>query len=154
MAAAGVAAIALTGCTARNGAGVAVGVDASGAQIGVMLVCQGHIDGVTIYRGSKDYAKWTAVGGAPAVSTWNFESGGHGWVVTKVPRLATEGEYTIYGWTKNNSWSAGGLDFTVAQLNQLRPGQVLYFGPDGKDAVTPLADFTAHGCEPNWGGPS
>jgi hypothetical protein len=146
-------AIALAGCTVRQGAVVAIGADANGARIGVLLVCRGHIDGVTVYRGSKNYAKWTAVGGAPAVSTWNLETGGDGWVVTQVPQLATDADYTIYGWTKNNAWSAGGLDFTVSQLNQLRPGEVLYYGPSGKDAIAPLADFTAHGCEPNWGGP-
>jgi hypothetical protein len=153
MAATGAAAIALTGCTVKEGAVVAVGVDATGARIGVMLVCRGHIDGATVYRGSKDYGKWTAVGGAPAVSTWRFASGGDGWTVTKVADLTPGVEYTIYGWTKNNSWSAGGLAFTVSQLTQLRPGQVLYFGPGGKDTVAGLADFTAHGCEPSWGGP-
>jgi hypothetical protein len=153
IAAAGLAVISLAGCTVNFGSVVAVGVDTTGAPVAVMLVCHGHIDRAGIYRGNKKVAQWTAIGRAAPVSTWTLASGGDGWTVNKAPLLLDGVTYEMDGWTKNNSWSAVGPDFTLAQLHQLEPGQVLYSDSDRKDGVAQLDEFTAHGCEQSWGGP-
>ena len=43
-------------------------------------------------------------------------------VQTRMTKLPPETSYTLYGWTHDNSCSAAGVEFTLKDLKQLRPG--------------------------------
>ena len=45
----------------------------------------------------------------------------------RLPRARQPGRsYPLYGWTRDNSSSTGDVTFTLADLEQLNPGQVRY----------------------------
>lgn len=62
--------------------------------------------------------------------------------------------YTLYGWTKDNSWSAASVEFSPEDLKQLRPGQVRYFAglqadpehPEDATATVPASEFRSRAC--------
>jgi len=57
---------------------------------------------------------------------------------------------TLYGWTKDSSWSAQSVSFTSSDRDRLAPGSVLhsYISDNGNEsAVTiPMAEFKAGSC--------
>lgn len=59
--------------------------------------------------------------------------------------------YTAYGWTETNEWSTASVSFTVADLSDLAPSEVLYEAYDepSDDVVgrrVDLADFRKLSC--------
>jgi hypothetical protein len=42
-----------------------------------------------------------------------------------VPATKQRQEYTLYRWAHDNSWSALEVTFTLEEVSQLKPGQVL-----------------------------
>jgi hypothetical protein len=59
--------------------------------------------------------------------------------------------YVAYGWTRDNSWFTGHVEFTVDRLSALKPGQVLtqtYVQAKGEevDTVRSYAQFAADAC--------
>ncbi|MEV7181351.1 hypothetical protein [Kitasatospora sp. NPDC093679] len=153
---AGAALAATSGCTVPVDAVAGISVSGDGHLLGVMMVCGHRIDGATLYVRSADpdetVASWTADQALkPGLTTWTLDSPAAGWVATgpSVP-LTAGAHYTLYGWTKDNSWSSAGVSFTLADRDLLTPGNVRYvdLSADGQaSAVTvPVAEFEAKAC--------
>ncbi|MFI1376762.1 hypothetical protein ACH4UY_32765 [Streptomyces longwoodensis] len=149
---------ALSGCTVPVDAVAGISVTADGHLLGVMLVCGHHIDGATLYVDSADpdhqvtTGEWTASHPlTEGVTTWPLDAPSAGWTTTTPLRpLAARTTYVFYGWTKDNSWSATSVDFTLPDRAALRPGTVRYDRvtyEDEKVVTVPLAEFTSKACD-------
>ncbi|MFJ3504421.1 MULTISPECIES: hypothetical protein [unclassified Streptomyces] len=143
----------LSGCTVpiAGVAGVTVGRD--GTPVGVIAMCEEHVDGATLYADAEDPEAQKDLGvwrhGAPLTGliTWSLASPGDGWTVEKpFGRLAPGQVYRLYGWTEDDSWSTSGVSFTTKDLELLTPGQVRY-GSDDMVGTVPLEDFREKACE-------
>ncbi|WP_234490129.1 hypothetical protein [Streptomyces sp. MBT33] len=157
--AAGVALAAVPGCTVPSDAVVGLSVTADGHLLGVMMVCGHHIDGATLYVDSEDVNKQVKVGSWTAarprtsgLATWTLDAPAGGWTATKsLGPLTAKTTYVLYGWTKDNSWSADSVSFTLADRDRLTPGKVRYEGISkrgGTSAVTvSVAEFKAKACQ-------
>ncbi|WP_031512145.1 hypothetical protein [Streptomyces sp. NRRL F-5123] len=132
-------------------------MDASGKPVALLAVCGHHIDGATLYRtnpdeSTSDEAHWTADDPlGPGVVSWPLNGDVPGWTVDYyLTGLRPGVTYTLYGWTKDNSWSAEAVDFTLADLADLTPGRVRFFdiykGDGGSTATVAAADFYKRSC--------
>ncbi|WP_405071096.1 hypothetical protein OG558_16770 [Kribbella sp. NBC_01510] len=141
----------LTSCTVAPGGVVGVTVDAQGAAVIVVQMCEGHIDGATLYRDDKTLGKWEVSSPVTGFSQFTLDSGGNGWaVVGELEGRDPEQQYTIYGWSNDNSWSANHLDFSDRDLSGLKPGTVLV--PEREQEghrSESLEDFKTKTCE-DW----
>lgn len=59
--------------------------------------------------------------------------------------------YIAYGWTRDNTWSTGAVEFTLERLSRLKPGQVLtqtYVQAKGNDVdiVQSYGQFESSAC--------
>ncbi|MFF7469766.1 hypothetical protein [Streptomyces sp. NPDC008092] len=154
----GVALAATSGCTVPVDAVAGVSVTGDGHLLGVMMICGHHIDGATLYVDNADPDKavkageWTSDRSLKSgLVIWSLDSPGAGWTTTRALRPLTAGTtYTLYGWTKDNSWSAGSVSFTRADRDRLAPGEVLYdnISDDGDESViaVPMTQFKATAC--------
>jgi hypothetical protein len=128
-----------------------VTVDAQGAAVIVIQMCEGHIDGATLYRDDVTLGKWKVSSPVTGFSQFTLDSGGNGWaVVGDLERRDPEQQYTIYGWSNDNSWSANHLDFSDRDLSGLKPGTVLV--PEREQEghrSESLEDFKTKTCE-DW----
>ncbi|MDX3237293.1 hypothetical protein PV392_16755 [Streptomyces sp. ME03-5709C] len=160
---------ALTGCTVPVAGVAGIAVSEDGRPLGVMLVCHHRIDGATLHDADDgddgddgderedppDLGRWSRGKAATGFTLWSLESGGRGWS-TEVPAsvpFSPRRTYRLYGWTRDNSWSASAVSFTGAQFAALEPGQVRYYkgeGMPGSDrdgyATVPFATFRASAC--------
>ena len=144
----------LSACTVPIGAVTGISVTADGEPAAVIAVCQGRINAAVLYRSDSNQpaAGWDHDGDITDLAIWPF-SGGGGWKPDKpIPPLAPGRDYTLYGATKDDSWSGVHVDFTVEDLAVLKPGQVRYdAGYDEQTqaerfAVVPLSDFRSKAC--------
>ncbi|MFF9623843.1 hypothetical protein [Streptomyces griseosporeus] len=131
---------------------------ADGHLLGVLMVCGHHIDGATLYVDNEDVENQVSVGSwtadhplTPGLTTWPLDSPAAGWRATQpLAALTADTPYTLYGWTKDNSWSAGDVSFTLADRDRLTPGKVRYdsVSDNGDETTTTasLADFKANAC--------
>lgn len=151
-----VVALVTTGCTVEARAIAGVGVGADGGPVGFLQVCSDHIDAATVYQTDKDHlGTWTVTPAATGFATWPLASGGNGWAVTEpFANLKAGQTYHLYGWTKDNTSSAVAVDFTVADLAAMKPGQVRYpagradsSGTHSFEVVTSVARFQQHACD-------
>ncbi|MFD3455666.1 hypothetical protein ACFWVC_26260 [Streptomyces sp. NPDC058691] len=139
----------LSGCTVPVAGVTGIAVTDDGKPLGVMLVCHDRIDGATLYSDEEeaDYlGRWIRGKPAKGYTLWRLDTGGRGWT-TDMPVAALEPRrtYSLYGWTRDNSWSTEHVDFTLEQLARLEPGQVRYWKDDGYATVT--ADvFRSEAC--------
>jgi hypothetical protein len=159
-----VAAALLSSCTVPAAALAGIGVDAAGHLVGFVRVCDERIDGATLYydgssRGatvpaSVEVGRWEAQPPVSATAQWSLNAPDSGWTSSK-PLAALEPgrEYTLYGWTKDNTVSASGVTFTLADVAALKPGQVLHWsgrsgGKPERDLneVSSRTDFDAKAC--------
>lgn len=149
-----------TGCTVPPAGLAGVGVDSDRNLVGYLHVCHDHIDGATLFydAGSTDETSKTADAGAwqatsPITGTaiWSLSEPGDKWtVITPVDDLVPEREYTLYGWTNDNSWSADAVTFTLAEVGRLDPGQVLHWSgrSEGElNEISSLSEFESRACE-------
>ncbi|MEW2623346.1 hypothetical protein [Streptomyces sp. NPDC048106] len=155
----GAALTATSGCTVPVDAVAGISVTADGHLLGVMVVCGHQIDGATLYVESDDVDKQKEVGSWTAdrpltrgLTTWTLDSPAAGWTATRpLAPLTTKTTYTLYGWTKDNSGSASGISFTLADRDRLTPGKVRYdsVSDSGDDAeiTVPMAEFRARACQ-------
>jgi hypothetical protein len=153
--------LSLTGCGVPSGGIVGVMVDGRGKPLIVVQMCEGHIDGATLYQPSdsegvadeKETGRWEVSPPVTGFSQFSLDTGGNGWRVagTLMPR-DPETRYTIYGWSKDNSWSASHLSFSEHELADLGPGNVRvpHNEPEAEGNRTEsLADFQTKTCE-DW----
>jgi hypothetical protein len=154
-----VALAATSGCTVPIDAVAGVSVTADGHLLGVIRVCGHQIDGATLYVDSDDVDKQVKVGSwtadrplTPGVSTWTLDSPAAGWTATRpLAPLTAKTNYILYGWTKDNSWSASSISFTLADRDRLVPGKVRYGSGSSNGAPSPstvsMAEFKDQACE-------
>ncbi|MBO0922090.1 hypothetical protein J1G42_14795 [Cellulomonas sp. zg-ZUI222] len=140
-------ALALLGaCTVPPGGTIALGRTAEGEVVAYVRMCEGFIDGVTVYRpdaeGQPVVARWDADEPVTRDADVVLAGGGEGWVAPTAPQ---DERLSVYGWTDDASWSADGPDVTLAELSALAPGEVLYWsgdeGPDGGTPVNAVVDL-------------
>ena len=128
----GVAALAiLAGCTVEIGGVTGVGVDARGQLIGYIQMCGHHVDGATFYDtggfNGKTKGSWSSAAPVTDFSKWSLADPIDGWTTSGsyVPPSGDH-EYSLYGWTTDNSWSAEHVTFHLSDLAGLEPDEVLY----------------------------
>ena len=123
-----------TGCTVAVGAVTGVGVDSLGRPVGYLRVCEDRIDGATLYRsegGERVRGSWSVAMPVATFAKWSLAEPASNWTADPpLERLRAGVDYTLYGWTSDNSSSAGEITFTVSELARLEPGQVLYWAGD------------------------
>jgi hypothetical protein len=155
----------LTACGPPSAGTMGVTVDASGRPVGVLEVCEGHVDGVRLYEtpvGDADQSTPAQVVGdwvvSPAVTSSSRLDLGRptgAWrAETPLAALEQGRSYTLYGWTNDSSWSAGGVEFSREDLELLRPGQVRYDAglhadeenPEDTTATVSAGEFRARAC--------
>jgi hypothetical protein len=128
---------ALSGCTAPVVGSAGVGVDQEGRPVGFLAVCDEHIDGATLSSEdpgapsagdrSVDAGTWTADTPITSFATWSLNGPQAGWTATlALPELHAHRQYSLHGWTHDNSSSTASVTFAQAQLLGLTFGQVLY----------------------------
>ncbi|MGW3330535.1 hypothetical protein ACWDF9_08335 [Streptomyces rubiginosohelvolus] len=149
---------ATSGCSVPIAAVAGISVTADGHLLGVMMVCGHHIDGATLYVDSDDVSKQVKVGSwtpdrplKPGVATWTLDSPAVGWTATRsLAPLTAKTTYALYGWTKDNSWSANHISFTLTDRDRLTPGKVRHTSISGnaESAITvSIAVFKAKACQ-------
>lgn len=140
-------------CSVPPAAVAGVGVDERGQLVGYLRVCHDHIDGATLYHDEDDdLGSWSASEPVTGSATWSLSDPPPDWeVATPLGDLEEGREYSFYGWTDDDSWSAESVTFTLDDLAALRPHQVLYSSGevDGErdvDAVSSEASFARDAC--------
>jgi hypothetical protein len=133
-------------------------VTAGGHLLGVMMVCGHRIDGAALSVDGDDVDEQVTVGSwtadrplTPGLATWTLDSPAAGWTTTGSPAPLTAGTtYVFYGWTKDDSWSASGISFTLADRDRLTPGKVRYddVSDDADESAVTVSvkDFKARAC--------
>lgn len=134
----------------------------------VFAVCNDHIDGATIYRDrtkadptgedtTVSVASWDAV--SPVTPTTamhamlNSVAPSRSWSRTGSSEPLRPGVvYQAYGWTRDNTWFTGHVEFTLERLSRLTPGQVLtqtYIPSKDQDVdtVQSYEQFSAEACK-------
>ena len=133
----------------------------------VFALCNDHIDGATIYRdrtdaspndgeSSESVADWDAV--APVTpdnamdASLNIAKPSASWhAVGSAEALRSGTRYVAYGWTRDNSWFTGHVEFTLERLSTLTPGEVftqtfVEANQRHEDRVEPYSQFAAEAC--------
>lgn len=154
-----VAVAATAGCSVRSGGAIALGIDTDGQPVAYVHMCEGHIDGMTLYdsdAGEQKLGTWVAPSPVTSSATVPLVAPPDGWkVTTPLAELQAGVAYSFYGWTGDNSWAAWGPDVTAGDLAALHAGEVTWWdgdwGADGNhptNAVTTVAEFHQHACDP------
>lgn len=136
-------------CSPESDGLTGVGVDGAGRPVGYLLSCKHRIDGATLYwpadpaGADSQHAtagEWTMPSNTRRVVTWLLDSGAPGGGVQSLHRshigsgvisskpaigLDQSRKYALYGWTHDNSYTAGRVEFSGHDLAGLQPGQVL-----------------------------
>ncbi|RBY93404.1 hypothetical protein DQ237_18330 [Blastococcus sp. TF02-8] len=131
-----------------------MGLDENGELVGYVYVCRHHIDGMALYAADGDvHGSWGAVEPVTGLATWSLSGPSAGWrVETRLTDLDPQREYTLYGGTDDNSWSAKGVTFRLDALASTDPGQVTYWSGEidrrGEvNAVASVEEFTRDACD-------
>lgn len=129
---------AVSGCTVPTVGLTGIGIDQSGRPVGYVAVCDNHIDGATLYfedeatssgeDGTIVAGGWTADEPVTSVAAWSLSQPVTGWTATdEYSDLLPNRDYTLYGWTHDNSSSTSSVTFSLVDLAGLTPGQVRYW---------------------------
>lgn len=142
-----VALVLATGCSVERTGVTGVGVDESGALVGYVQMCSDRIDGATLYATNGDaLGDWNAPGIVTGFAKWSLADPG-AWTATQPYTEPTgSGEYNFYGLTKDHSTSSTDVTFTLADLDGLKPGEVLYGEGPRLERVSE-ANFRLHACD-------
>jgi hypothetical protein len=152
LAAVGVLTLSLSACTVTPYGQIAIGMGPNNELVAFVVMCSHHIDGATVYFDtSHDQAvvgQWAATSPVTGISAFPMVKGGNGWKPTMMFGPLIPGEiYRIYGWSKDDSASAGGPTFTAKELSILKPWQVWTYGPGDKEQAVSLNYFVTHVCQ-------
>lgn len=136
-------------CSPGENAVVGVTADKDGRPVGVVAVCSGQINSASMWAGSTDEStpgmtravEWTPDQPVTDVGIWSVTTG-QPWTAQGTPTLATGVTYQIGasdvtfrdGDTTGISSYARAVEFTLADIAALEPGQVRWSG--GVDEVT------------------
>jgi hypothetical protein len=158
----------LAGCETVAGAGsTGISVDAQDRPVIVFALCNDHIDGATIYRdrttsdptgqdASVLVAEWNATSPVtPATAmdaTLNTVEPSRSWSQVGTSEALRPGVgYTAFGWTSDNTWFTGHVDFTLERLSTMKSGEVLTQTYDpakdrAVDTIQSYEQFAAQAC--------
>ena len=143
----------LSGCTVEAGSVVGLSVSADGHLLAVVAVCKGYLDGVSVYSGEgsevRDDGRWQHTGRFSGNATLDLQVPDGVWTTKTALALDPARRQSIYGWTKDNRWSAVGPDFHASDLNKMRTGQVWIERVQGDGFITtlvPMAKFHESVC--------
>ena len=76
---------------------------------------------------SVDVGDWAADAPITSFATWSLNGPQAGWTATlSLVELQADRQYSLYGWTHDNTSSTGSVSFTGSRLRGMKPGQVLY----------------------------
>lgn len=136
-----------------------MGVDREGRPVGHVVMCEGHIDGLTLYYGDVDESVTVASLDAlePVTSTAHvsFAAPERDWTVHNPFRSLIEGtRYWLYGGSQDNSWSSVHVGFDLEDLSRLGADQVLFqrydeAEDDFVDVIEDVEEFEEHACD-DW----
>jgi hypothetical protein len=155
----------LTSCGVPTGGAVGFTVDAAGRPVLLIQMCEGQVDGATVYFSSDDEApsesgtstelgRWESATAVTDFARVTLAQPGPGWRTLQALRPLDAGvTYSAYGWSTDNRWSAAHFDFTTGDLAKLAPGSVLYpaFDDGGTSKTGSVSDFRKETCEQDWG---
>lgn len=159
-----VAAAVLTACGPTPAGMVGVAVDAGGRPIGVLEICDAHIDGASLYETPVDdsdqsdprhVGDWMITPAVTTSSRLDLTAPTGAWQTeTPLATLQPGTSYTLYGWTRDNTWSAAAVEFSLEDLEQLRPGLVRYDAalhaddenPTDTTSTVPASEFRSIAC--------
>lgn len=135
-------------CTPRGVGATGVGVTGEGDPVGFLYVCDQSIDGVTLYtqesEAEAEAGSWAAPDPVRGGARWRLDSTPEWDDAAEPVTIAQDEVYVMYGWTDDNSVSTGAVSFTQDDLQDLRPGQVLWGEPG---TVTSLEQFKVEACD-------
>lgn len=117
-------------------------------------MCSEHVDGVTLHTdgAEDDLGTWTASPAVTGAARWSLAAPGAPWTVrTPLAQLRAGVLYSLYGWTQDNSSSAGDVTFNLWNLTTLKPGQVWYWTGRYPMTVTDEATFRTTACQSERG---
>lgn len=145
------------GCeTVEFGGATGVSVDATGAPVAVLAICEGHIDGLELYSGEGDNAvthgDWQRRTPASGFATVELAHPADEWASShQLDRLKAGETYHLFGGTHDNRWATAHVAFTLESLSRLRPGEVLRQAYDEKsdrdrDVLTSVGEFQSEVC--------
>ncbi|MBV2356865.1 hypothetical protein KUM39_21230 [Streptomyces sp. J2-1] len=133
-----------------------------GRVAGAIMVCGHHIDGASAYVDGPGSAQEKTLGDWESkhplhhgLTLWPLDAeepaATPSWRTrTPLTPLRPHTAYTLYGWTRDNSWSAAEVTFTRTDLTRLSPGTIPYTkSTETADylAAVPAAEFAAKTCE-------
>ncbi|MFE6223674.1 MULTISPECIES: hypothetical protein [unclassified Streptomyces] len=162
-AAAGAAALLLTGCSSAPAGLTGVTVAEDGTPLGVILMCHDHVDGAMLHpddapEGSREVTgDWRHDGPVTGFTTWPLMQTAstpatEEWTPeTETARLEKGRSYRLAGWTDDGSWTASPVRFTPEDLTRLKPDQVRYT-LDDEIRTTTLDHFRDTACDEAAGG--
>ena len=119
--------LSLSACNAQSAGLAGIGVDDQGRPVGYLKVCGHHLDGATLYsQDEDDLGTWQAESKVTDLGRWSLADPSDGWfALTPLADLQPRVPYVLYGWSKDNSWSGDPIGFTIEDLEDLEPGEVL-----------------------------
>jgi hypothetical protein len=137
----------LTACTVPPDGRVGIAVSEAGQPEAVLVSCKHQMNGASLYwyddpnPTSPVLAKWTLPSGYTSPLQWSLVSPKPDEVtVVSGPAALMPGTvYSIYGWTGDHSYSAPGVQFTLEDIADLRPGEVLTWDPSPPPHPQPRA---------------
>lgn len=142
----------LGGCTVEIGGTVGLTMTGAGEVAAVLVACQGYLDGVTVYQDEDgpNVGEWEAKTRITDVATIVLTEG-PAEAATDQLGLDPGATNLIYGWTKDNRWSAGHEAFTAADVRALRVNEVWFTAWDRHDETyesvyVPIEDFPDIAC--------
>lgn len=159
LAAAGALAFALSACSPEVDGITGLTRNGDGQLVGLGQACTGKLLGATLIQdantgASKHVGSWRADAQA-AQLTWGLQqvSPPFGWPIWQpAPEELSPGHiYTLLAWRELNVTNVAPVDFTVADLDALKAGQVLVNEPDAADethraTVVTVEDFVRRAC--------
>ncbi len=95
---------------------------------------------------------WSAIEPVSDFASWSLANPSPEWREEQpLAALKRNTRYTLYGWTEDSSWSAEAVEFSLADLARLEPGQILYWGgdpdgPRGGNVVATQEQFREDAC--------
>lgn len=149
----------LSSCTVPVDGYAGITVDSNGAAQALIQTCKHSVDGATIYWG--DDPKGSDSRDAE-IGNWKFSRSTVGrpitWTVgadlaedvqatVPIKALVPRRIYSLYGWTKDNSWSTVSVDFTLKELKALKPGRVLVFDSESQPREVSAQQFSNLACD-------
>lgn len=145
----------LSSCSVPRGAVTGLSVDAAGRPVLAAAVCEGWLDIVVVTTGEgndeRAIEKWTSAEKLTGNFTLSLASPPGGWRTRTGASLSlrTNVTYSLSAGTEESRWSASVLDFTLADVQSLRPRQVLYEKQKqwgSQRGIVPAAEFENEAC--------